>query len=119
MMGGGLKVRCRFGSAVVMKTTGDNDQLGVGRAVGQAMGVVDATRPIVARQIAAQGLGLADPGERLASGVRNQGIDPFQRFSVLMLPIEVSIPSVGDEADPAHDQPQCASSKVRGWASPA
>lgn len=101
-----------------MKTTGDDDQLGVGRAVDQTMGVVDATRS-VARQIAAQGLGLADPGERLASGVRNQGIDPFQRFSVLMLPIEVSIPGVGDEADPAHDQPQCASSKVRGWASPA
>lgn len=81
MMGGEIKVRCRFGSAVLMKTTGDDDQLGVGRSVDQAMGVVDATRP-VARQIAAQGLGLADPGERLASGVRDQGIDPFQRSSV-------------------------------------
>ncbi|CRI66133.1 hypothetical protein THIOKS12640024 [Thiocapsa sp. KS1] len=118
MMGGGLKIRCRFGSAVVMKTTGDDDQLGVGRAVDQAMGVVDATRP-VARQIAAQGLRLAGPGERLASGVRDQTIDSFERFSVLLLPVKVSIPSVGDEADPAHDQPPSASSKVRGWASPA
>jgi hypothetical protein len=101
-----------------MKTTGDDDQLGVGGAVEQAMGVVDATRPL-ARQSAAQGLGLADPGERLASGVRNQGIDPFQRSSVLLLPIEVSIPSVGDEADPAHDQPLSASIRVRGWVSPA
>jgi hypothetical protein len=37
----------------------------------------------------------------------------------LLLVRAVSIPSVGDEADPAHDQPPFASSKARGWASPA
>lgn len=77
-----------------------------------------SARP-VARQIAAQGLGLADPGERLASGVRDQGTNPLQRPSVLFPPAEVSIPSVGDEAVPAHDQPPSASSKARGRASPA
>jgi len=43
-----------------METTGDDDQLGVARSIDEAMGLVDAPRPIT-REASAQRLGLADP----------------------------------------------------------
>jgi hypothetical protein len=68
-----------------METTGDDDQLGVGRSIDKTMGLVDAPRPIT-RQVSAQRLGLADSCERFARRVGSQGVDALECLAVLLLP---------------------------------
>jgi len=55
-------------------------------AVDDAMVCGDPPRP-PAGEVAAQRLGLADPGERVAPDVLDQGVDPLQDIAVAALPV--------------------------------
>ena len=87
-----------------MKPASDDHQLLIRRSINQAVGIVDPPGPI-AGQIAAQRLGFADPLERIARGGGNQRVDALEGFSVLLMPIQVRLPSIRDKADAAHPQP--------------
>lgn len=105
-------------SVVVMKPAGQDDQRRFGRAIDEAVGVVDTAGP-VSRQVTAQWLGLADTGEGIAYGVLNQCIDALEGLPILSLPIQMGVPSIRNEFDAAHFQPSFVSSRVRDYAWPA
>ena len=101
-----------------MKPAGHDDQGRFGRAIDEAMGVVDAAGP-VSRQVAAQWLGLAKTGEGVARGVLNQCIDALECLPILALPVQIGVPGIRHEFDGAHGQLSSASSNVRDCAWPA
>ncbi len=62
------------------------------------MDVVDAPRPIT-RQIAKQGLRLADAFKGVAPGGIYQQIDSLERLFILSLPVQVITPSMRGEGN--------------------
>lgn len=85
--------RDRLSLAVIVKAAPDNDQFVIRCPIDQTVRIVDAPRPI-AGQIAAQRFRLSDASERVARRRSDQGINALQRFFVLLVPVQISIPGV-------------------------
>lgn len=85
-----------------MKATGNDHQIGIGRPVHQPVSFVDAPRP-VAGQVAAQGFRLADSCEWFTCGGGNQQVDSLECFFILILPVQIIFPSIGNESNGTQD----------------
>src|ERR1700727_2335064 len=74
-----------------MITAGHDGQIVFLNGVNEPVGVVDPPRP-ESRQVLAERFGFAESFEGVPHRVLNQCVDPFQRLSVLTLPVNVVLP---------------------------
>lgn len=75
-------------SPLVMVTTRDNGEAVVIHYIDKAVCVINTARPETG-EVLSQGFGLSNAFKWRALGVDNELVDPYQRFPVLRLPIEI------------------------------
>jgi len=86
---------------IIVKPTGNNHYLRICCAIHQTICIIYTPRPIT-RQIATQWLWFANTCEWVTRSSGNQYIYPFQRFLVLSMTIQISVPRVGHKVNAPH-----------------
>ena len=93
--------------SLVVESGLEDDQVVTVDEVDQAVFLGDAARPGPGEHVAKR-LGFADPGDRVAQGVVDEPVDPFEGLPVSCQPVGVVRPPVGGEDQP-HRTRSCGS----------